>query len=51
MATKTDATPQKDELPEKEGPGTPPDSPLFDLTDAASQEADPGRQEARLRHP
>ena len=35
MATKTDATPQKDELPEKEGPETPPDSPLLDLSDAA----------------
>ena len=35
MATKTDATSQKEELPEKEGPGTPPDSPLFDLTDTA----------------
>ncbi len=35
MATKTDTTPQKDELPEKEGPETPSDSPLLDLSDAA----------------
>ena len=35
MATKTDTTPQKDELPEKDGSETPPDSPLLDLSDAA----------------
>ena len=35
MASKTKATPQKEEMPEKEGPETPPDSPLLDLSDAA----------------
>ena len=28
-------TPQKEEMLEKEGPETPPDSPLLDLSDAA----------------
>ena len=51
MASKTEVTPQKEEVPEKEGPETPPDSPLLDLSDAADQEAHPLRQEARLRHP
>ena len=35
MAAKTDATPQNDEMPEKEGTGTPADGPLLDLSDAA----------------
>src|SRR5262245_17631778 len=35
MASETEATPQKDEVPEKEDPKTLPDSPLLDLTDAA----------------
>ena len=35
MANKTIATPQKEELPKKEGPETPPDSPPLDLSDAA----------------
>jgi hypothetical protein len=35
MASKTELTPQKDKVPEKEGPETPPDSPLLDLSDAA----------------
>src|SRR5947208_8210857 len=35
MASKTKETPQKEEMPEKEGPETPPDSPLLDLSDAA----------------
>ena len=35
MASKTNVTPQKEEVPEKEGPETPPDSPLLDLSDAA----------------
>jgi hypothetical protein len=35
MANKTDATQQKGEVPKKEGPETPPDSPLLDLSDAA----------------
>ena len=36
MAGKTtEVTPQKEEVPEKEGPETPPDSPLLDLSDAA----------------
>ena len=35
MASKTKVTPQKDEVPEKEGPETPTDSPLPDLSDAA----------------
>jgi hypothetical protein len=40
MASKTEVTPQKEEVPEKEGSETLPDSPLLEL-----------RQEARLRHP
>src|SRR6266498_4218502 len=35
MASKTKVTPQKDEVPEKEGPETSTDSPLLDLSDAA----------------
>jgi RNA polymerase primary sigma factor len=35
MASKTNATPEKEEVPKKEGPETPPDSPLLDLSDAA----------------
>ena len=35
MASKTEVTPQKEEVPEKEGPETPPDSPLLDLSDVA----------------
>src|SRR5674476_1303726 len=35
MASKTKAPPQKEEVPKKEGPETPPDSPLLDLSDAA----------------
>ena len=35
MASKTEVAPQKEEVPEKEGPETPPDSPLLDLSDAA----------------
>ena len=36
MAGKTtEVTPQKEEVPEQEGPETPPDSPLLDLSDAA----------------
>jgi RNA polymerase primary sigma factor len=36
MAGKTtEVTPQKEKVPEKEGPETPPDSPLLDLSDAA----------------
>ena len=35
MASKTNATPQQEELPKKEGPETPPDSPLLDLSNAA----------------
>ena len=35
MANKTNATPQKQEVPKTEGPETPPDSPLLDLSDAA----------------
>src|SRR5215211_9046011 len=35
MASKTKVTPQKEEVPEKEGPKTPTDSPLLDLSDAA----------------
>jgi RNA polymerase primary sigma factor len=34
MASKTKVTPQQEEMLEKEGPETPPDSPL-DLSDAA----------------
>src|ERR1039457_2973585 len=35
MASKTNATSQKEEVPKQEGPETPPDSPLLDLSDAA----------------
>jgi RNA polymerase primary sigma factor len=35
MASKAEVTPQKEEVPEKEGPETPQDSPLLDLSDAA----------------
>jgi RNA polymerase primary sigma factor len=35
MASKTKMTRQKEKVPEKEGPETPPDSPLLDLSDAA----------------
>jgi RNA polymerase primary sigma factor len=35
MASKTNATPQKEEVPKQEGPETPSDSPLLDLSDAA----------------
>ena len=35
MASKTELAPQKQEVPEKEGPETPPDSPLLDLSDVA----------------
>jgi hypothetical protein len=38
MARKTKVTPQKEEVPEKEGPETPPDSPLLDLSEAAREE-------------
>jgi hypothetical protein len=43
MANKTKVTPQNEEVPEKEGPETPPDSQLLDLFD-------PQCQEAWLRH-
>ena len=35
MASKTKVTPQKEEMLEKEGPETPPGSPLLNLSDAA----------------
>src|SRR5215472_3062800 len=35
MVSKTGEMPQKEEMPEKEGPETLPDSPLLDLSDAA----------------
>src|SRR6266481_7404353 len=35
MANKTKVTPQNEEVPEKEGPETPPDSQLLDLSNAA----------------
>jgi RNA polymerase primary sigma factor len=35
MTSKTDATPQKEEVPKTDGPETLPDSPLLDLSDAA----------------
>src|SRR5262249_34199415 len=35
MASKTEETPQKEEMPEKEPPETAPDSPLLDLSNAA----------------
>ena len=38
MASKIKVTPQKEEMLEKEGPETPPDRPLLDLSDAAVKE-------------
>jgi len=35
MASKTNTTPRKEEVPNKEGPETPPDSPMLDLSGAA----------------
>jgi RNA polymerase primary sigma factor len=35
MASNTDVTPQKEGVSKNEGPETPPDSPLLDLSDAA----------------
>ena len=35
MASKTEVTPRKEEVPEKGGPEIPPDNPLLDLSDAA----------------
>src|SRR5262249_34395212 len=35
MASETEGTPTKEEMPEKEGPETLPDRPLLDLSDAA----------------
>ena len=35
MASNTEVTPQKEEVSKNEGPETPPDSPLLDLSDAA----------------
>ena len=35
MASNTDVTLQKEEVSKNEGPETPPDSPLLDLSDAA----------------
>ncbi len=35
MASKTKATPRKEEMLEKEGPETPPDSPLLDRSNAS----------------
>src|SRR5260370_915846 len=35
MATKTNATPRKEEAPKNEGPETPPDSPPLNLSDTA----------------
>ena len=35
MTSKTIVTPHKEEVPQKEGPETPLDIPLFDLSDAA----------------
>jgi RNA polymerase primary sigma factor len=35
MTRNTEVTPQKEEVPQKAGPETSPDIPLFDLSDAA----------------
>ena len=50
MASKTEETPPKEEMPEKEGPETLPDGPLLDLSDAVVKKLIL-RQEARLCHP
>src|SRR6516165_4446774 len=41
MASKTEETPQKEEMPEKEGPETLPDSPLLGLSGGAVRELVP----------
>jgi hypothetical protein len=41
MASKTKMTRQKEKVPKKEGPETPPDSPLLDLSDAAVKQPRP----------
>src|SRR5438445_3149687 len=38
MASKTEETPQKEEMLEKDGPKTLPESPLLDLSDPAVKE-------------
>ena len=38
MASKTEETSQKEEMPEMEGPETLPDSPLLGLSDGAVRE-------------
>jgi hypothetical protein len=49
MASKSKATPQKEEVPEKEDPEAPPDSPLLDLPDAAIRRIIK-QAKKRLRH-
>jgi hypothetical protein len=51
MASKTKVTPQKEEMRDKEGPETPPDSPPARPVERLREGADPRRQEAWLRHP
>ena len=51
MASKTEETPQKEEMLEKDGPETLPDSPLLDLSDPAVKEFIRSAKKARLRHP
>src|SRR5262249_3221781 len=47
MASNIKATPQKEEVPEKEGPETAPDNPLLDLSETkeASEEGEEAREE------
>ncbi len=49
MASKTNATPQKEEVPKKEG--ETPRQPAARPVGCRGQEDDQARQEARLRHP
>jgi hypothetical protein len=37
MISKTNLTPQKEEVPQKQDPEPPPDSPLFDLSDGGAE--------------
>jgi hypothetical protein len=49
LASKTEVMPQKEAVPEKESPETPPDSPLLDLSDASRSSSAPPRTTSPLR--
>src|SRR5262249_36393043 len=51
MTSKTEETPQKEEMQEKEGPETLPDSPLLDPSDAAVRQLGrPARKRGYVSH-